>query len=168
MAKKFPAHRIKSHRVYDVKEISELLGCHRKTVTRWIGNGDVPANTARKPWLIDGRDLKHFLGVRQARKSWELAPHHCLCFGCQEAREPHGKIADYVQQTSETGRLIALCPICGALMSKIVRRADLEAIRSKIDVTIQPASPRIVSPAEPHSFVPLTQEPETHGKAQQR
>lgn len=167
MARKFAASRIKSHRVYCVWDVSDALGCHRQTVIRWIKGGGLEADTSRKPWLIDGRDLKAFLGVRQIKARCKLALHHCYCLGCKGPREPDGKIADYIQQTPDSGRLTGLCPECGALMHKIVKRGDLEAIRAKIDVTVQRASPRLVSRSEPRSNVTLQQEGKTHGKAQQ-
>ena len=167
MAKKFPVNRIKVHRIYTVWEISDTLGSHRQTVTRWIKLNGLPADTSQKPWLIDGRDLKTFLGARQRKGCCKLALHHCYCLGCKTAREPDGKITDYVHQTPDSGRLTGLCPACGALMHKVVRRADLETIRAKIEVTVQQAFPRLVSRTDPSSNVTLTRELETHGKAQQ-
>lgn len=168
MAKKFPANRIKSHRVYNVWEVADALGCHKQTVTRWINKSGLIADTSQKPWLIDGRDLKSFLGQKQTNSKCKLALHHCYCFGCREPREPDGKIADYIQQTAESGRLTGLCPACGALMNKVIKRADLEAVQAKIEVTIQKASPRLVSRGYPLSKVTYSQEQQTHDKAQQR
>lgn len=167
MGKKFPAGRIKSHQIYTVWEVSDALRCHRQTVIRWIRIQGLRADTNRKPWLIEGRDLKVFLGERQIKFRCKLALHHCYCLGCKSPQEPDGKIADYVQQTSNHGRLVALCPTCGALMHKIVCRADLEAIRAKIEVTVQKAKPRLVSPSAAISNVDFTDEGNDHGKAQQ-
>lgn len=167
MAKKFPAHRVKAHRVYDVWEVAQTLGCHKQTVIRWIKGQGLAADTTRKPWLIDGKDLKAFLGARQIKVSVKLALHQCYCLGCKAPREPDGKMADYTQQTPETGRLTSLCPKCGALMNKVVKRADLEAVRAKIEVTVQKATPRLVSRADPRSNVTIQQEGQTHGKTQQ-
>ncbi len=168
MAKKFPVNRIKAHRIYNVWEVSDALGCHKQTVARWIKLNGLPADTNRKPWLIDGRDLKTFLGRKQTKTRIKLALHHCYCLGCKAPREPDGKFADYVQQTPGCGRLTGLCPECGALMHKIVRRIDLEAIRAKIEVTVQRASPRIVSRSTPLSNVTFPEEHQTYGKAQLR
>ena len=168
MAKKFPANKVKKHLVYTVWEIAELLGCHKQTVIRWIKHSDLPADISQKPWLIEGRDLKQFLGKRQAITRCKLALHHCYCLGCKWPREPDGMIADYAHQTPDHGRLIALCPECGILMNKVVRLADLEAIRAKIEVTVQKANPRIVSRVDPPSNVTFTQEAKNHVKTQQR
>ncbi len=168
MAKNFPANKIKKHLVYTVWEIADLLGCHKQTVIRWIKHDRLLADKTQKPWLIEGRNVKQFLGARKAITRCKLALYHCYCLGCRGPREPDGKIADYAQQTPDSGRLIALCPECGALMNKIVNRSDLEAIRAKIEVTVQKANPRIVYRADPPSNVTFTQEAETHVKAQQR
>ncbi|QFT91362.1 Helix-turn-helix domain protein [Roseovarius sp. THAF9] len=81
MAKKFPGNRIKSHRIYTVWEISDLLGCHKQTIIRWIKYHGLMAYTSTKPWLIEGHDLKAFLGARQSKARCKLAPHHCYCLG---------------------------------------------------------------------------------------
>ncbi|MGX9352227.1 helix-turn-helix domain-containing protein [Shimia sp. W99] len=167
MAKRFPVSRIKTHRVYTVWEVSDVLVCHRQTVIRWIRRDGLIADMSRKPWLIEGRDLKAFLGAKQTKARCKLALHHCYCLGCKAPQEPDGKIADYLQQTPDSGRLMGLCPSCGALMHKVVRRVDLEAIRAKIEVTVQKANPRLVSRADPPSNVILEQEAKHHGKAQQ-
>jgi len=168
MVKKFPANRIKSHRIYTVWEISDLLGCHKQTIIRWIKHHSLTADTSTKPWLIEGHDLKAFLGARQSKARCKLAPHHCYCLGCKKPREPDGKIADYVHQTPSSGQLIGLCSSCGKLMHKIVKRADLETIRAKIEVTIQQAHPRLVSREDPPSNVTFNEESAPHGKAQHR
>lgn len=166
MAKAFRANRIKSHLVYTVWETAEALGCHRQTVIRWIKHKGLEADQSRKPWLIEGRVLRSFLGARQQNAKCKLALHHCYCLRCKAPREPDGKIADFSLNTSNTGMLTALCPACGALMHKVVRRADLEAIRAKIEVTVQQADPRIVSLDTSRSIVTLNSEAQSNGKAQ--
>lgn len=168
MAKNFPNHRIKIHRVYTIWEVTDLLDCHKRSVTRWIKLEGLTADTSRRPFLIAGKDLKAFLGARQRRSRCELALHHCYCLGCKGPREPYSRIVDYLHQTAESGRLTGLCPTCGALMHKIIRRADLEAIQAKLEVTLQQAHPRLVSRTGPPLHVPFHKESQTHGKAQHR
>lgn len=168
MAKRFPAHRIKAHWVYTIWEASQALNCHKRTVERWIKQDKLVADTSQRPFMINRRDLKAFLGARQVKARTRLALHHCYCLGCKGPREPDGRIADYVHQTAESGRLTGLCPDCGALIHKIIRRSDLEAIQAKLEVTVQKANPRLVSQPEPLSNVSVTQERQPHGKAQTR
>ncbi|WP_425084943.1 helix-turn-helix domain-containing protein [Ruegeria profundi] len=108
MAKSFPSHKVKSHLVYKAWEVADVLGCHRQTVIRWIGNNGLAADTSSKPWLIEGHVLKDFLGQRQRKARCKLALHHCYCLSCRGPREPDGKIAGYVQETASSGRLTAL------------------------------------------------------------
>ena len=167
MAKKFPVHRIKTHWLYTIWEATEALGCHKRSVERWIKQDGLAADTSQRPFLIAGRDLRAFLGARQSKTRCQLAPHHCYCLGCKGPREPDGRIADYTHQTTESGRLTGLCSdLRGKLMHKIIRRSDLEAIQAKLEVTVQKANPRLVSLTDPVSNVGLEQERQTHGKAQ--
>lgn len=143
-------NRIKTHYVYTVWEAAQALGRHRQTIIRWIKHDSLVADRSKVPWLIQGKDLKTFLGHRRAKSKTKLALHHLFCFGCKTPQEPDGKFAEYTQATPTTGMLKAFCPACSCILNKVIRRSDLEAIRAKIEVTVQQANPRIVSlPAPP-------------------
>ena len=136
MARHSNGRGIKRHRIYTVWEIAEVLNVHRQTVIRWIKDKGLVAERATRPWLIRGDDLKSFLQVKRVRNRHRLALHHLYCLGCKQPQEPAGRMADYSQQTAMTGMITALCPACSALMQKVIRRVDLEAIRAKLDVTV--------------------------------
>lgn len=158
-------NRIKTHYVYTVWEAAQALGRHRQTIIRWIKENGLVADRGKVPWLIKGKDLKQFLGSRRAKSKTKLALHHLFCFGCKTPQEPDGKFAEYTQATPTTGMLKALCPSCASIMNKVVRRADLEAIRAKIEVAVQQANPRLVSlPAAPLNDT-SAKEAQTDGKA---
>lgn len=143
-------NRVKMHYVYTVWEAAQAVGRHRQTVIRWIKDKGLVADRSKVPWLIKGKDLKEFLGDRRAKSKTKLALHHLFCLGCKSSQEPDGKFAEYTHVTPTTGMLKALCPSCGSIVNKVVRRADVEAIRAKIEVTVQQANPRLVSqPAPP-------------------
>jgi excisionase family DNA binding protein len=167
MGRRYPFRLVRAHFVYEVWEVAELLGCHRQTVIRWIKNHGLEADQNRRPWLIRGADLKIFLGDRQAKRRCGLGPKTLYCLGCKCPQEPAGRMADYTQQTATTGMLSALCPTCGALMNKVIKRADLDAIRASVDVTVQQACPRLVSRESAPSDVAFDREKRTHAKAQQ-
>lgn len=144
---RYPApNKVKTHRVYTVWEAADALGKHRQTLTRWIKEKGLIADTNQRPWLIKGSDLKTFLGHRRTATRCKLALHHFYCLGCKQPQEPAGKFADYIQQSSTSGMLKALCPECGNIINKVIRRAELEAFRANIEVTIQQADARLVSP----------------------
>jgi excisionase family DNA binding protein len=157
--------KIKSHRIYTVYEAAEALDKHRQTVVRWVNNMGLTADTTRKPWLIKGTDLKSFLGHRRQKVKCKLSLHHLYCLGCKGPQEPDGKIADYAQHSVSTGMLTALCPACGCIMNKIIRRDNLEALRAKIDVTLQQADARIVSRTDTPLNVTFNNKAETDVKA---
>lgn len=159
-------NRIKTHQIYTVWEAAQTLGRHRQTVIRWVRDKGLIADRSRVPWLIRGEDLKAFLGHRRATVRTRLALHHLYCLGCKGPQDPDGKFAEYTQQTATTGMLKALCPACGCTLNKVVKRADLEAIRAKIEVAVQQATPRLVSLPDPRSNDSSTREAQTHGKTQ--
>jgi len=157
-------NRIKAHYVYTVWEAAQALGRHRQTVIRWIKEKGLVADRSKVPWLIKGGDLKAFLEHGRAQSKTKLALHHLLCLGCKGPQEPDGKFAEYTQATTSTGMLKALCPSCGCILNKVVRRADLEAIRAKLEVTVQQPSPRLVSLSEARLNDTSTQVAQTHDK----
>lgn len=158
-------NKIKAHRIYTVWEAADALNKHRRTIIRWINKMGLVADKSQKPWLIKGTDLKVFLGFQRAVAKCKLAPHHIYCLGCRSPQEPAGKFADYTQQTATMGMLSALCPACECVMNKVVRRADPEAIRAKIEVTVRQADPRLLSPTDARLNVTFTDEDQTHVKA---
>jgi len=166
MARLPSPNRIKKHQVYTVWEAAQATDRHSRTVIRWIKEDGLIADRSRKPWLIQGDDLKQFLGEGRSKAKTKMALHHIYCLGCKCARETDGKFAEYTQQTPTTGLLKAICPACGNIINKIVCRADLEAIRAKIEVAVQQANPRLVSPGDARLNVTSTQEAATNGKAQ--
>lgn len=166
MPKKPSPSRIKKHRIYTVWEAADALDLHKQTVIRWIKDKGLIADQSQKPWLIKGSDLKSFLEERKASGKCKLSIHHLYCFSCKSPQVPDGRIADYKLQTETSGMLVALCPQCGCLMHKNIRRCDLEKIRTKIEVTIQQANPRLVLPEEPTSTVTLNNGAKTHVKTQ--
>jgi excisionase family DNA binding protein len=162
MSRKPDPRRIKRHRVYTVAEAAEALGLHRESVRRWIKVGRLAAETARKPWLIEGEVLKDFLGARRREGRCRLALAQIYCLRCRAARIPDGRLADFTLRSQGAGMLTGLCPDCGAAMHKTVRRIDLETIRAQLDVHVRAAQPRIVGKADAPLNVDMTREGRTH------
>jgi len=161
-------NRIKTHQIYTVWEAARALDRHRQTVIRWIKEKGLTADRSQIPWLIRGLDLKEFLGQGRAKVKTHMALHHLFCLGCKSPQEPDGKFAEYTQKTASAGMLKALCPACGSIINKVIRRVDLEVISAKIEITMQQAKPRLVSLHTPRSNDTLEREGQNHGKAQLR
>jgi excisionase family DNA binding protein len=164
MPKKPSPRLIKTHRVYTPVEAASALGVHKQTILRWIKNKGLYAVRSGGAWLIEGRDLKAFLGHRQSQGRCKLKTEEIYCLPCRTAQVPAERMADFKLQTSQSGQLIGLCPVCERTMHKAVRRGDLDRIRAILDVTFQQAQPRIVGEPHPPVTVTLKEEQGTHAK----
>lgn len=166
MPKKPNPARIKRHQVYTPWEAAEALGLHRQTVIRWIKSGSLEADQSRRPWLIEGKYLKAFLEARRSNGKCKLKVGEIYCLPCRGPKLPFDRMVDFRMRTQKTGTLIGLCPDCGRLMHRALRRADLEAFRAVLDVTVQKAVARLVGPDDATETVTLERKGQTHGKAQ--
>jgi excisionase family DNA binding protein len=128
--------RIKRHHVYTIWEAATALGLCRHTVERWIKGGALVADTTRRPWLIEGAILKAFLAARRTSGKSKTKTGQIHCIPCRGPKTPALKMADFRVRTSCTGTLIGLCPDCGRLMHRFVRRSDLDLIKADLEVTL--------------------------------
>lgn len=168
MPKKPSPARVKRHRVYTVWEAAEALGLHRQTVIRWIRGDGLTADVAQRPWLIEGDALKVFLQERRALGRCALKVGEIFCLPCRSPRLPDGRMADFRLTAPGRGTLTGLCPVCGRLMHRALRRADLEATRAILDVAVQKAVARLVGKDNASSTVTFGTESKEHVKTQIR
>ena len=158
--------KVRSHQVYTAAEAAEDLGVDRRTVRRWVRDCGLSAATDQKPWLIDGRDLKRFLEDHNRVSKRPLGPGEFYCLPCRAGRQPDGGLADYRAKSPTLGMLSGLCPMCGTLMFRTIRRADLGRLAPKLEVAFPMADAGLSSSATPTVNVHLQEEPETHAKTQ--
>ena len=163
MPKKPSPNRIKKHRVYTVWEAADALDVHRKTVARWITDGGLQADQSKRPWLIEGHQLKTFLIGRRLSGKTTLRTGECYCLPCRQAQIPAGRMADFQMKTATSGTLSGICPACDRMIFRAVRRSDLESIRAVLDVTVQKAAARIVGARTPLVTVPFKETRRTYG-----
>ncbi|RYH08454.1 helix-turn-helix domain-containing protein [Tropicimonas sp. IMCC6043] len=149
MPKKPSPNRVKTHRVYTVYEAADALDLHRQTVIRWIRHHGLRADCSKRPWLIEGRDLKGFLTKRRQKDRVTLKIGEIYCLPCRQAQVPAGHMADFRMKTATSGVLSGICPACDRMMNRIIGRADLEAFRAVLDVTVQQAVTGIVGVSTP-------------------
>ncbi len=168
MPKKPNPARIKRHRVYTVWEVGEALGLHRQTVIRWIKSGGLAADRAQRPWLVEGCVLKAFLQERRALGRCTLKVGEIFCLPCRSPQLPDGRMADFRLKAPTHGTLTGLCPVCGRLMHRALRRADLEVTSAILDVAVQKAMTRLMGKTEAPSTVTFGAESRDHVKTQIR
>ena len=125
----------KIHRIYTVAEVAELYGVHANTVRRWIKTG-LPVCDARRPTLIIGEHLRDFLRQRRRARKRPCGPDQLYCARCCAPRRPAGDMVDYEPTTVTKGRLIAMCPVCSAMMNRYAGPAAVAEIRAYLDVSI--------------------------------
>ena len=99
MAKRVPFRKVKTHRPYTLYEASLILGVHRQTVIRWVNDHGLTADISSKPWLIEGRELRAFLGERQSKRKCKLDLHTFYCFGCRDGRTASNKAGNVPSQS---------------------------------------------------------------------
>ena len=133
--------RVKVHRSYTVGDLARTLGKAKATVRRWTKCG-LPALNDQKPLLILGEDVVRFLAARK-RSSSKCRPDECYCVKCRTPRRPAGDMAEFVPLTNTIGNLRGICPECGSLMHKRIRRDAIESLRAVLDVTIAQAVPSL-------------------------
>lgn len=159
-------HRVKMHLVYTPGEVGEVVGVHRKTITRWVRESGLPADTTRKPWLIRGADLKRWLIERRHASKSKLAPGEIYCLPCRGPKRPAFDAVDYRPRTEGAGILVGLCPDCERLIHRVVRRSDLDRVTGGLEVTVRQPLMGLNGGAGPLVSVPIREEPETHVASQ--
>jgi hypothetical protein len=88
----------------------------------------------RRPMLIHGSALKAFLADRLRKRRRTCAPGEFYCFRCRTPRLAWGGMADVRPHTEKLVRVTALCAGCETPMNRVVRRTDLPALASLIDL----------------------------------
>lgn len=135
------ARAVKRHRSYTVDEAARATGSCKGTVRRWLKSG-LPAITDQRPALILGEDLIAFLD-RRKRDRQKCQPHECYCLSCRQPRAPAFNAVEFVPLSVSSGNLRALCETCSTVMHKRVAVANLDRLRTILDVTIMQAGEHI-------------------------
>lgn len=140
--------RVKRHRSYTVEEAARLFGCHRNTIRHWQKQGLKPVD-GKRPVVFEGLTLAAFLEARRGARRRRLKPGEIYCLPCRAPKEPAGDMAEYVHLTEARGNLRGICPTCGRLIHRVVGRAQIEAVRGKLDLTFTEPSARIRETSAP-------------------
>ena len=135
MGKRHPNYRlVKIHRSYAVEEVAGLFSIHKNTVRNWLKNG-LALVDSKRPLLILGNDLVEFLQKRRTKHKQTCKPGELYCVRCRIPRPAAEGMADYTPTTEKTGNLVAICPVCAAIMNRRVSLAKIEEIRGNIVIT---------------------------------
>jgi hypothetical protein len=136
------ARLAKIHRNYSVDDISRLFAVHKNTVRNWLREGLKPIDDQR-PTLIQGNELRRFLGERRKRSKQACGPGRIYCLPCRAPKVPAGNIADCIQTGDTSGSLEGICPDCDRIIYRRINPRKLEAVRGGLDITVRQPRMRI-------------------------
>jgi len=142
-----------------VGETAKLFGAHKNTVRGWLKSGLEPIDQ-RRPLLIQGRQLAHFLDARRARRRQPCRPGEFYCFHCRMPKSAAAGKADYLQLAASSGNLTAKCIDCGTGMYRRVSLRKLAAAAGDLQVALPQAQQRIAECADPSLNCDLERAPD--------
>lgn len=141
-------NRVKLHRSYSVAELAACLGVHKNTVRHWQAHGLAPVEP-RKPYLFHGATTREFLAKRKASRKRPCLPGTLFCMGCHRSRPPALGMIDYVPLRPSSGNLQAICPTCGAVMNRAIRKADIARMMPGCAFQITEGQPSLIGQPPP-------------------
>ena len=112
MARRFSSRGICKDRVYTIKIAARIIGVSEATFRKW-SNAGLRQITDQRPYLIRGADLIEFLTKREAANKVTMAKGQFFCMRCKAPRDPSDGSISYQPTTESTGRLRAICGVCG-------------------------------------------------------
>ncbi|MCH7826601.1 MAG: helix-turn-helix domain-containing protein [Bacteroidetes bacterium] len=91
--KKYNCNKFKSCMVYTIAEICKMLELHIRTVQDWVKKGLIIKNPSKRPFLIEGEDIKNFLKNIASKNKITLKMGEFKCFRCNKAvKSKDGKV----------------------------------------------------------------------------
>ncbi len=108
---------IKRDYSYDIKEISELLDVHIRTVRQWIKSGLRLIDKTR-PFLMHGSDIIAFLKEKQIKRKRPCEFHEIFCFKCQIPRPVWEGLIDIKITGPNRLQLMGICNTCSTKVFK--------------------------------------------------
>ncbi len=138
MAKNANLRSIKSALSYSFEEAADVLGVAVVTIRGWEKLG-LRVLKAQKPFLVRGYDLKEFLQTKRQKRRLPLGAYGFLCRPCKQVRQPLGDMADYIQHSPKSGRLVALCPVCEKQIHRFISTGQLQGFKAVLDVAFREA-----------------------------
>lgn len=140
MSKNLNLRLIKQRESYSLKQISELLNVHIRTVQAWKQEG-LPTINQEKPYLVMGYDLKEFLSKKFAKRRIKLQSNKFFCTKCREAvRSTENQV--WLQTSGKSiGKqgfkelvIKGICEFCNSKLNRFSHSGRLEEIKTNFGV----------------------------------
>ena len=118
---------------YSIFQIAELYGLDKGTVRHWLKEG-LKKIDGKRPFLINGADLKQFLKNRQKKRKRKCQPDELYCCRCRLPRKAKNNDVILEIKSEKVGRLRGLCCECDAEIYKLVSLKNLAEINEIFNV----------------------------------
>lgn len=102
---------------YFVSEIADLFHLHPNAVRRWI-RARLRTLDDRRPVLVHGGDLIHFLDARQAQRKQKCTADELYCCRCRRPRRPLFNHVEVHLRSETRLNLSGVCATCGARINR--------------------------------------------------
>ena len=131
--RKYYTNLVKNTICYTTEDIAELFNLHKCTVRHWLKICLIKIDK-RKPYMVHGTDLIHFIKSQKEKKSFICKFDELPCFRCRKPRKPkRGEVILQIQN-SKKGLLKGNCNACGSKMNKAVSMKNIDKIMNIFDV----------------------------------
>ncbi len=141
MSKTYNIRLVKYRESYTLKQISETLSVHPRTVQEWRKEGLKTIST-EKPFLIMGYDLKEFLNKKLQSRKTKLEANQFYCTKCRNAvrsknNEVHlASLNKTIGNQGFKGLIVkGICQECGTKLNKFSHDGRLQELKSTFNIT---------------------------------
>lgn len=122
--RKYNIRLIRQRRSYTMRELSDLLGVHVRTVQTWHKLGMKPIEPDGRPLLFIGADVKRFLSKRQNARKCPLKENEFYCPRCRAAQTsfPEGlNVEDTGRRMGKEDTQVLIRGICRTCSCRLTR-----------------------------------------------
>ena len=140
MGKSYNIRLIKHRESYSLKQISETLKVHQRTVQEWRHEGLTTIST-EKPFLVMGYDLKEFLNRKLQSKKIKLEANQFYCTKCRNAvitinNKVHlASLNKTIGNQGFNGLMIkGICQKCGTKLNKFSHDGRLQELKDTFSI----------------------------------
>ncbi len=140
MAKIYNLRLIKQRESYSLKQISELLNVHIRTVQTWKQEGLNIINQD-KPYLVMGYDLKEFLSKRNDKRKIKLQSNEFYCTKCREAVRSTDNQVWFECSGRNIGKqgfkeivIKGICEFCNTKINRFSHSGLIDSIQNSFEV----------------------------------
>lgn len=128
-------NRLRLHRSYTMRELTETLGVHVRTLQGWHSEGMPAIDEQDRPLLFLGRTVRSFLKNRLKKRRTTLGPDEIYCLRCASGVVPIAQTVSVEVTDRRLGhhsKLLVIRATCPKCSGTVVRFASLQSINETV------------------------------------